>query len=500
MVPLTLKWFLGEKAPPRPPELEPGRKIPDHGAFYYGTKAVTFTEQYCDGARIIPESKHKKTIYPPKSLPRSPAGHQGDFLNACKGGPPAGSNFDYGGPLTEIALWGNIALQIEKPFTFLRKQGKAVNCPEADCAGPSAPAQRVGFQLRVKIYSQPRRHCYGHSLESSRLHSRNRCGALGLGLVEGMALRALGEPKAAIPLAKAKSVIGVYLEGGMTHIDTFDPKPNAPPSVRSFFKPIPTNVPGTEITELFPLMAKVADKYTIIRSTTAPGGGHGGYVMLCNAMNPKESASPHPSAKLVYPCAGAVAGMKKVENGSYKGDIPPWVCIPGIPWGGNNYGFLPPKYQGFCVGNPNDQYFKAPGVSLSPDELKRFEKRRALLEVVSPAGKGQTSAAQAADALRQGAFRLLTGDAKKAFDLSLEKKEMRDRYGRHMLGQGCLLARRLAEYGVPFINCQLGRRRREGRRRLGHARASERKPSLALPHPGPGRVGPVRGSFPAQAC
>ena len=93
--------------------------------------------------------------------------------------------------------------------------------------------------------------------------------------------------------------------------------------------------------------------------------------------------------------------MKKVENGSYKGDIPPWVCIPGIPWGGNNYGFLPPKYQGFCVGNPNDQYFKAPGVSLSPDELKRFEKRRALLEVVSPAGKGQTSAAQAADALRK---------------------------------------------------------------------------------------------------
>ncbi len=145
MVPLTLKWFLGEKAPPRPPELEPGRKIPDHGAFYYGTKAVTFTEQYCDGARIIPESKHKKTIYPPKSLPRSPAGHQGDFLNACKGGPPAGSNFDYGGPLTEIALWGNIALQIKKPFTFLRKQGKAVNCPEADALVHPAPRKGWDF-------------------------------------------------------------------------------------------------------------------------------------------------------------------------------------------------------------------------------------------------------------------------------------------------------------------------------------------------------------------
>ena len=103
-----------------------------------------------------------------------------------------------------------------------------------------------------------------------------------------------GEPKAAIPLAKAKSVIGVYLEGGMTHIDTFDPKPNAPPSVRSFFKPIPTNVPGTEITETFSADGQGGGQVLDYPLTTAPGGGHGGYVMLCNAMNPKESASLHP--------------------------------------------------------------------------------------------------------------------------------------------------------------------------------------------------------------
>lgn len=277
-------------------------------------------------------------------------------------------------------------------------------------------------------------------------------GVLGLGLAEGMALRALGEPKAAIPIAKAKSVIQVYLEGGMTQVDTFDPKPNAPLTGRSFFKPIPTNVPGTEITELFPLMAKVADKYSIIRSTTAPGGGHGGYVMLCNALNPKEAVSKHPSAKLTYPCVGAIVGMKKREDGSYKGDIPPWVCIPTTPWGGNNYGFLPPKYQAYCVGDPSEKYFKAPGMSLSPDEQSRLEKRLALLEVVDPAGKERSPAARTTDALRQSAFRLLTGDAKQAFDLSLEKKETRDRYGhRGRIGQSCLLARRLAEYGVPFI-------------------------------------------------
>jgi hypothetical protein len=276
-------------------------------------------------------------------------------------------------------------------------------------------------------------------------------GLLGAGLAGAIVERAA----AAAPKAKAKSVIGVYLDMGWTHIDTFDPKPNAPPAVRSFFKNIPTNVPGTEITELFPLMAKCADKYTIIRSITAPGGGHGGYVMQCNAMNPKESPSTHPSAKLIYPHVGAVIGMKKVEDGGYKGDIPPWCCIPGLSFMGNNYGFLPPKCQGYGVGYPdqNDRFY-APGVSLSPDEQKRLEKRRALLEAVEK--KGKTPAAQTADALRQSTFRLLSGEAKQLFDLSTEKKETLERYGKHPFAKSCLLARRLAEYGVPFTSVNWG--------------------------------------------
>ncbi len=282
-------------------------------------------------------------------------------------------------------------------------------------------------------------------------------GVLGLGLAGAMTTRAFGEPQAAgAKPAKAKTVIQIYLEGGMTHIDTLDPKPNASPLVRSFFKPIPTNVPGLEISELLPLLAKQADKYTILRSLTAPGAGHGGYVMLCNAMLPNECSSPHPSAKLTYPTTGCVVGMKKREDGSYQGDIPPWVCIPGIPWGGNNNGFLPPQYQGFCVGDPNNKDFRAPGVSLSPDEMKRLAKRRALMGVVDGGGKAEPPAARAADSLREAAFRLLTGDAKKAFDMSQEKDSVRDRYGRTSFGQGCLLARRLAEYGVPFITVPWG--------------------------------------------
>src|SRR5208283_1953390 len=108
------------------------------------------------------------------------------------------------------------------------------------------------------------------------------------------------------------------------------------------------------------------------------------------------------------------------------------------------------------VGDPSDKYFKAPGVSLSPEEEKRLAKRRALLGAVDAGGKAKPQAARTADSLREAAFRLLTGDAKKAFDMSQEKDAIRDHYGRNRFGQGCLLARRLAEYGVPFITVPWG--------------------------------------------
>jgi predicted dehydrogenase len=132
MAPVTVKWFLGGKSPPKPPEMEEKRGIPGHGAIIYGTKAITYTDQYCGGVRLIPESRHQQATFPPVSLPRVKGGHQGSFLEACKGGPPAASNFDYAGPLNEIILVGNIALRVKKPFTWKMKAMQALNCPEAD--------------------------------------------------------------------------------------------------------------------------------------------------------------------------------------------------------------------------------------------------------------------------------------------------------------------------------------------------------------------------------
>jgi predicted dehydrogenase len=145
MVPLTLKWFLGDHQPPRPKEMEEKRGFPGHGAIYYGTKAITYSEQYGGGIRIIPESKHKATTYPAATLERIKGDHWSNFIAAAKGGPPACGNFDYGGPLTELALLGNIAIRIGKPFTWNVKDLKAVNCPQADALVKRDPRKGWDF-------------------------------------------------------------------------------------------------------------------------------------------------------------------------------------------------------------------------------------------------------------------------------------------------------------------------------------------------------------------
>jgi len=141
----TLKWFLGDKTPPRPQELEAERNMPEHGTLYYGSKAIMMSGQYCDGVRIIPETKHKATPVPPVTLPRVQGGHWEDFVRACKGGPAASSNYDYSGPLTELALLGNIAIRTGKGFTWKVKEMKAVDCPEADALVKRDPRKGWDF-------------------------------------------------------------------------------------------------------------------------------------------------------------------------------------------------------------------------------------------------------------------------------------------------------------------------------------------------------------------
>ena len=286
-----------------------------------------------------------------------------------------------------------------------------------------------------------------------------RAGALGMsGLVvtDLLGSRAFGQT----PSGKAKAVIWIWLDGGPPHLDMFDPKPEAGEDYCGPLKnPIATNVPGIRIGELFPLLAKQADKYSIIRSMTHGNDGHetAAYIMLTGTMPARNITVTGGmiSGDLTYPCIGSVVAFKKGQpETGYKGVLPPFIALTQAPGRFSLEGFLGSKYKPFATGgDPNAKEFRAQGLVLPASLQKRLEERRSLLATVSASVKANEKEAvyRAADAFQQQAYGLMLGDATKAFNLSAERDALRDRYGRHHFGQSCLLARRLVENGVPFI-------------------------------------------------
>ena len=251
---------------------------------------------------------------------------------------------------------------------------------------------------------------------------------------------------------KAKCVIQVWLAGGPCHIDTFDPKPGAGEAYcGSLRKPIATNVPGISIGELMPMMAKQADKYSIIRSMTHGNYGHetAAYIMLTGTM---------PAADIAYPAVGSVIALKKGFDAGYKGTLPPYIVLTQ-PFGRfSETGFLGAKYKSFATGgDPNSKDFRVGGIVIpSGMTVERVEQRRTLLQAVDTMAQQADPQIAKMAKLDETAYDLITGDARKVFDLSQEKDELRDKYGRNSFGQSCLLARRLAENGVPFITINHG--------------------------------------------
>jgi hypothetical protein len=250
------------------------------------------------------------------------------------------------------------------------------------------------------------------------------------------------------PQARAKSIIQVWLWGGPSHLDTFDPKPAAGYDYCGpLDKPIPTNVDGIVIGELLPLLAKQADKYSLIRSMT-----HG--------INAHETAAysvqtgRKPGGRLVYPGMGAVVSLLKGYSAGYTGLIPPYVVLTELQGRFSESGFLGPRYAPFATaGDPQQNPFVVQGVITPGISDQRQRDRRALLHQLDTLGtalKGQATL----EAFAQGedqAYELILGESGKVFDLSQEKDEVRERYGRNTFGQSCLAARRLVERGVPYI-------------------------------------------------
>jgi hypothetical protein len=262
------------------------------------------------------------------------------------------------------------------------------------------------------------------------------------------------EARAQAPEAKAKSVIQFFMLGGPTHLDTFDPKPEAGNDYCGPLKnPIETNVPGIRLGELLPLTAKQADKFSIIRSYNHQDFGHetAAYTVATGAL---------PSGEMVYPSMGAVTSLKKGYDAGYDGGLPPYITLTSpLPWFSDT-GFLDTKYQTFSTyGDPNDKGFRVQGLAMAGGlNDQRLQDRRTLLQSVDSLARemDQEPAFRKIDEFHQKAYGMVLGDAKKAFDMSQEKDEMREKYGRNFFGQSCLLARRLVEQGVRFITINWG--------------------------------------------
>ncbi|MFO0959815.1 MAG: DUF1501 domain-containing protein [Isosphaeraceae bacterium] len=295
---------------------------------------------------------------------------------------------------------------------------------------------------------------YGSHRECDGVRRRDflRVGALaGLGLGLPGLLRA--EAKADGDRRDVSCIL-IWLQGGLSHIDSFDPKPDAPTEIRGEFGAIATNVPGIQLADPLPLMAMQQDKYSILRSLNPRNGSHGvadAYMLTGHPFTPA----------LTYPCYGSVLAR---EQGG-RGAMPPHVQIGtavDARFGGGVAGFLGDQYNPFVLpGDPSNPGFTVRDVSLPGGvDADRFRRRMHALEAVdtwqarmeSPGGP-----LEATDVFYRKAYDLITSpEAKKAFAMQAEGPRLRDRYGRNALGQGCLLARRLVESGVRFVTVTHG--------------------------------------------
>jgi hypothetical protein len=310
--------------------------------------------------------------------------------------------------------------------------------------------------FRIPLGSTPR-YCDGHSRRSFL-----QIGVAGMGSIGLSQMLRLKEASAAAGgTKKDTSVILLWLDGGPGHMDMYDMKPEAPPEYRGIWRPIKTNVSGMEITELYPRQAKIADTFSIVRSLHHDSGDHftGGHWML-TGRNAGVSGANNVGK---YPFFGSIA--TKIL-GPRRPGLPANVAIPyamsiGLRPGyfGGNY--LGPQENPFeTEGDANNPKFQVKDLAL-PNQLTidRLSDRRSLISHFDHLRRetDKSGTLDAMDRFEQQAFDMVTGEAaRKAFDLSLETPENRDRYGRHSWGQSTLLARRLVEAGTTFVTCHFG--------------------------------------------
>ncbi|HEV7221908.1 MAG TPA: DUF1501 domain-containing protein [Pirellulales bacterium] len=292
-------------------------------------------------------------------------------------------------------------------------------------------------------------------LSRRRLLSIGGMGLLGLNLPRCLA----AEERQPAVAPRAKSVIFLYQFGGPSHVDMLDMKPNAPEQIRGPHKPIASNVPGIEVSERLPRVAQVMDKVTLIRSMHHGMKNHNSasYYALTGHAPPTDDIRLRDSLDL-FPAYGSVVDrLAPAADGMPTFAAYPYVIRDGAVTPGQHASFLGKKHDPLLVTeDPNADDFRLPELSLPGNlSLGRLEDRRELQKLIDRQARllETSPAARGLDAYYDKALSMLNSPrVARAFDLSAEAAKLRDDYGRHSYGQSCLLARRLVEAGVRFVN------------------------------------------------
>ena len=275
-----------------------------------------------------------------------------------------------------------------------------------------------------------------------------RAGALGtagLSLAQFLRLAAAGE----VRRPRATSAVFVFLGGGPSHLDTFDPKPDAPADIRGEFGPIDTNVPGVRVCEHLPALARCADKFTVLRGVSHTLAGHELGTEYMNTGN-------RPIPSLVYPGYGAV--VSKELTGA--ADLPHFVAVPSTPQKAGFLGVRHAPLQTNAAPQPGVP-FGVRGISLANGlTVEQFERRQRLLTDLDGTLRGlekDSALVEGLDQFAQQAYDMITSPrARRAFDVSQEQPEVARPFGVSRFGQSCLLAVRLIEAGVKFVTVSFG--------------------------------------------
>ena len=291
-------------------------------------------------------------------------------------------------------------------------------------------------------------------------NSLNRRGFLSLGLLAGtsLTLPQLLRSNAAYGDLKdyknfegtAKSIIHIFLPGGIAHQESFDPKPYAPIEYRGEMGQVATKISGEVFGDTLAKTAQVADKLTVIRSMTHGEAAHerGTHNMFTGY---------RPSPALIYPCIGSVVSH---EYGP-RNNLPPYVCIPNMPTEFAGSGYLSSAFAPFSLGSdPATKGFKVRDLDLPKGvDDSRFATRRSALEAVNAhfQKKEKSDDLTAMDTFYDRAYSLISSPAaREAFDIEKESDAVRDEYGRNTAGARMLLARRLVQAGVRLVNLTYG--------------------------------------------